>query len=72
MRKTLERISSENKQKSIDIVKSPNGGFELVHYIKKYDLEEDKYYEIREFPGPTGTYGDLNSAIAEAKRLVEL
>ena len=68
----FKRISSKNKQRSIDIVETSYGGFELVLYIIKYDLEEEKYYEVREFPGPTGNYGDIDSAIAEAKRLIEL
>ncbi len=67
----LKRIVSKNNKKFIDVIKSENGFYELQQYIKKFDPEEESDYEIRELPGPTGIYGDLDTAINEAERLME-
>lgn len=66
----LKRISSKNGARFIDIVKSDDGSFLLQKFVQKYDSEEERTYEVREFPDPVGRYGDLDAAITEAERLL--
>ncbi len=68
--KKIERISSPCGKKAIEIVKNDNGSYSLLKFVCKYDLEEEVSYEIREYPDPSGMFGDLESAIQEAKYLL--
>ena len=66
----LKRISSKNGSRFIDVVESEDGSYMLQQFINKYDKEEERSYTVREFSGPTGKFGDLDSAIIEAERLM--
>ncbi|WP_027330147.1 hypothetical protein [Marinimicrobium agarilyticum] len=67
----LKRISSKSGTRFIEIMKTDNGSLLLQKFVQQYDPEEDRIYEIREFPDPEGRYGDLDAAIAEAMRLLK-
>ena len=67
----LKRISSKCGNRFIDVVETEDGSYLLHKFARKYDSEEDKYYEIRELPDPGGRYGKLNAAISEGKRVLE-
>lgn len=68
----FKRITSANGKRSIAIVKAEEGSFSLQQFILKYDEEEDCYYEIRQLPDPSGKYGDLDLALKEAERLLNI
>ncbi len=68
----LKRIYSISEKCFIDVVKSESGYFELEQFARKYDCEEEVFYEIREYPGPVGKFGEFDSAVEEAERLMKL
>jgi hypothetical protein len=70
--KKLKRITSKNQKTSIEIYESREGIYVLQKYVKKYDLEEDVFYEVRMKPDPSGSYGDVDLAEQEAKLLLGL
>ena len=70
--KKVRRISTEDQKTSIEIHESNNGTYVFQKYAKKYDTEEDVYYEVRITPDPSGIYGDIESATKEAKLLLSL
>ncbi len=65
-----ERVISGSGEQVIEIVRDGNGSYMLHKFVRKYDSEEEKFYEVRELPDPTGRYGDFSSAINEAKRVL--
>ncbi|WP_148707055.1 hypothetical protein [Marinobacter sp. F3R11] len=68
----LERISSADGRQIFEVVQDNDGSYLLHKFVRKYDSEEDKSYEIREYPDPTGRFGDFDSAVKEAKNLLEI
>jgi hypothetical protein len=66
-----ERIFSDSGEQVIEVVRDSDGSYVLHKFIRKYDSEEEKFYEVRELPDPTGRYHDVDSAVKEAKRLLE-
>lgn len=68
----MQRVVSASGEKYIDIVKLSDGSFCLHLFLKKYDHEEDEYYIIREFPGPSSKFGSISAAIDEANRLLNV
>tara|TARA_Y100000310_G_scaffold247516_1_gene253118 strand:+ start:1858 stop:2082 length:225 start_codon:yes stop_codon:yes gene_type:complete len=69
---TVERVYCDIQDKRIDVVETSDGVFELFLFSKKFDVEENVSYEIRVYPNPAGKFGDLSTAIDEAKRLIRL
>jgi hypothetical protein len=69
---TLQRIESEDAKRFIEILRSEDGTFVLRKYVKKYDREEERWYEVREKPDPQGRFADREMAIAEAKVILGL
>lgn len=67
----IQRFSSDNGLKIIEIIQDSDGTYLLHKFIVKYDSEEKQSYEVREYPGPTGRFGDFGSAVKEAKSLLE-
>lgn len=67
----LKRIISKSGTRFVDIVKAEDGSYLLRKFVTKYDFEEDRMYEVRELPDPGGRYGDMESAISEAERLLK-
>lgn len=65
-----ERVFSYTGEQIIEIVQDSDGSYTLNKFVRKYDTEEEKFYEVRELPNPTGRYGDLSSAVKEAKRVL--
>lgn len=65
-----ERVFSDSGEQIIEIVQDSDGSYMLHKFVCKYDTEEEKFYEVRELPNPTGRYGDFSSAIKEAKRVL--
>lgn len=63
----VKRVSSTCGKKSIDIMQGTDGIYSLRKYVTKYDSEEEKSYEIRELPDPSGKFSDLYAAVNEAK-----
>lgn len=63
-----ERVFSDSGEQIIEVVRYSDGSYMLHKFVRKYDSEEEKFYEVRELPNPTGRYGDFTSAINEAKR----
>ena len=68
---SLKHVLSKSRNRFIDVIKSEDGSYMLQQYVIKYDPEEDLSYKVRELPRPTGKYGDLESAINEAERLMQ-
>jgi len=66
----IERIFSGCGKRIIEVVRDSDGSYLLHKFIRKYDSEEEKSYEIREFPDPAGRFGDFDSAVREAKDLL--
>lgn len=64
-----KRISSKSGKVIIEVVRKYDDSYILHKFISKYDLEEEKYYEIRELPNPSGHFGDFQAAIKEAERI---
>lgn len=69
---TLQRIESEDGKQSIEILRSEDGTFVLRKHVKRYDREEELWYEVREKPDPHGRFADREMAIAEAKVILGL
>ncbi|MFA5448780.1 MAG: hypothetical protein WC233_10960 [Sphaerochaeta sp.] len=65
-----ERVFSESGEKIIEVVRDSDGSYILHKFVRKYDSEEEKFYEVRELPNPTGKYGNFSSAVKEAKRVL--
>jgi len=68
----IERIQSDCGKKIIEVVKDSNGSYLLHKFVRKYDSEEERTYEVREHPDPSGRFGDIESAVQEAKYLLGL
>lgn len=68
----VKRISSIDGKHNIDILLTDDGGYTLQWFISKYDPEEEVDYEIQKKPSPSSIFGDKESAIAEAKRLISI
>ena len=66
----LERIFSDCGKRIIEVARDSDGSYLLLKFVRKYDSEEEKSYEIREYPDPTGRFGDFESAVKEAKDLL--
>lgn len=67
---TVERIESEDGKRVIEVVREDDGVFVLRKRVKKYDCEEERWYEISERPDPSSRFDDREIAIAEAKALL--
>ena len=65
-----ERIISASGEQIIEVVQNDDDSYALHKFVRKYDIEEEKFYEVRELPNPTGRYGDFSSAVKEAKRVL--
>ena len=65
-----ERIFFSSGEQIIEVVRDIDGSYMLHKFVRKYDTEEEKFYEVRELPNPTGRYGDFSSAVKEAKRVL--
>lgn len=68
----VERIFSSDGKDHIDIFLADDGRYTLQWLISKYDPEEEVDYEVQKKPSPSSTFGDIDSAIAEAKRLISV
>ncbi len=68
----VQRISSKSENRFIDVMEHEDGYYLLHQFIRKYDAEEDKYYEVRALPDPSGRFGDFSSAVLEAQRVMNL
>ena len=68
----IKRIYSDCDERIIDIVKNSEGSYLLHEFARKYDSEEEVAYEIRVLSNLGGRYGDLESAVNEAKFLLDL
>ena len=66
----LERVFSDSGTQIIEIVRTEDGTYLLQKYVRKYDTEEETFYEIREYPDPSGRFGDLEIALKEAKNIL--
>lgn len=66
----IERIVSSCGKRIIEVVRDSDGTFLLHKFVRKYDSEEEKSYEIRELPDPIGRFGDFDNAVKEAKNLL--
>ena len=56
----------------VKIVEVETGIFMLKKYVVRYDDEEDVAYMISDFPNPPSKYGEISTAIAEARRLLRI
>lgn len=70
--KKIRRIHSNSKEKTIDIIKDDSGAYFLQEFACKYDPEEEVMYEVRVSSIQNGKYGDLDNALKEAKRILEI
>jgi len=68
----IQRIQSSCGKQIIEVVRDSDGSYLLHKFVRKYDSEEEKAYEIRERPDPAGRFGDFESAAKEAKYLIGL
>lgn len=66
----VERVFSRSGEKIIEVVQDDDASYVLHKFVRKYDAEEEIFYEVREFPNPAGRYGDFSSAVEEAKRIL--
>ncbi|MBV1882729.1 MAG: hypothetical protein KUG82_13910 [Pseudomonadales bacterium] len=66
----IERVSSVCGMRIIEITRDGDGSYLLRKFVRKYDAEEEKLYEIREYPDPAGRFGDFESAIQEARDIL--
>lgn len=64
------RVLSGSGEQIIEVVRNSDGSFVFHKFVRKYDPEEEKFYEVRELPNPSGRYGDFSSAVKEAKRVL--
>lgn len=65
-----ERVFSNSGEQIIEVVRGSDGSYMLHKFVRKYDSEEEKFYEVRELPNPAGICGDFSSAVKEAKRVL--
>ena len=70
--KQVKRIFSSDGREHIDIFSANDGRYTLQWFISKYDPEEEVDYEVQKKPSPSSIFGDIDSAIAEAKRLISV
>lgn len=68
----IKRIHSDCDKRIIEIVRDSDGSYLLHEFARKYDSEEEVTYEIRVFSNLGGRYGDFDSAVSEAKNLLEV
>jgi len=68
----IKRIHSDCDKRIIEIVRDSDGSYLLHEFARKYDSEEEVIYEIRVLSNLGGRYGDLDSAVNEAKYLLGL
>jgi hypothetical protein len=66
----MDRIFSGDGARFIDVMQSKDGSYLLRKFVRKYDPDEERTYEVRELPDPAGRYGDVDAAVAEARRLL--
>lgn len=71
MRK-IERIESENGLGFVEIFQLADQSYVLRTFSKKFDSEEDVYYEIEILPYPASRFADRQAAMDEAQRMVEI
>ena len=64
----IKRIHSDCEKRIIEIVRDDDGSYLLNEFVRKYDSEEEVTYEIRVLSNLGGRYGNLSSAVKEAKR----
>lgn len=70
--KIIERICSDSGMQIVEVVQENDGSFMLRKFLRVYDPEEEKFYEVREFPDESSRFGELDVAVNEAKRLLGL
>ena len=68
---SVQVLSSNCGRFKIELLRDLDGFYSLQKIIRKYDDEEEKYYEVKELPNPSGKYQDPDVAIAEAKRILQ-
>lgn len=68
----IKRIHSDCEKRIIEVVRDSDGSYLLREFERKYDPEEEVTYEIRVHSNLSGRYGDLESAVQEAKYLLGL
>jgi hypothetical protein len=71
MRK-IERITSGDGLKFVEVFQHGDQSYVLRRFAKKFDPEEDVHYEIEILPHPASRFVDLQAAIDEAQRMVEV
>ena len=67
-----KRLCSDSGEQIIEVSRNSEDFFVLRKFVRKYDLEEGKFYEIKELPNPEGIYSDFSSAIEVAKRMLAI
>ena len=67
-----DRIESKDGKRIVEILREKDGSFVLRKRLRKYDCEEDRWYEIGERPDPSGRFANREIAIAEAKAILGL
>ena len=72
MNAMTNRVVSSDGNSSIEVVSTDDNNYVLHKYVRRYDPEEEKHYEIRERPDPGGRYDDHALALQEAKRILGL
>lgn len=68
----VDHIRSDNGEHIIDVIRDADGSYILNRFVCKYDIEEEKTYEVRVRPDPIGKFGDIESAVREAKNILDL
>ncbi len=68
----VQRIQSDTGKQIIEIMRDSDGSYLLYKILSKYDDEEGKAYEVREHPDPAGRFGEVESAVKEARYLLGL
>jgi len=71
MRK-IERIISGDGLRIFEVFQLDDQSYAIRRFAKKFDPEEDVHYEIEILPHPASRFADLQTAIEEARRMVEV
>lgn len=66
------RVYSECGSRIIEVVSDKNGLYTLREFAPRYDPEEEVTYEVRVEPNISSKFDKLDTALNEAKRLIDL
>lgn len=68
--KINERVVSNSGDRIIEVTRNNEGHYVLNEFARKYDPEEEVNYEIKVISNLSGRYDSLESAVNEAKRVL--